>query len=85
MFLLLINFTTKYTSTTQLIPLTQLLYAVLAFIFGMHLLFLLLSLTLEWRVYWHFMAKRCCEEEREELKVEKVGYRSGNKVYIYPH
>lgn len=46
MFVLLINFTTKYTSTTQLIPLTQLLYAVLAFIFAMHFLFLLISLIM---------------------------------------
>ena len=68
MFVLLINFTTKYTSTTQLIPLTQLLYAVLAFIFAMHLLFLIISLVLEWPVYKHYIKKKCCEEDYPEVK-----------------
>ncbi len=67
MFLLLINFTAKYSSRTQLIELTQLLYAVLAFIFGVHFACLLLSLLVEWRAYRHFLRKKCCEEDHPQL------------------
>lgn len=68
LFLSLINFTAKYTQTVQLISLTMIFYVLLAFVFGMHFTFILISLYMEKDVYKHFLFKKCCEEEHPELK-----------------
>lgn len=47
LFLSLINFTTKYNSSSELISLTIIFYSLLAFVFGMHMTFLLVSIILE--------------------------------------
>lgn len=83
LFLGLINFTTKYTETVQLISLTSILYTLLAFVFGMHLFFLLVSMVMEREVYKHFWLRKCCPEEHPELAKERVGYRSEDKLFIY--
>jgi len=54
-----------------------------AFVFGMHMTFLLISIIIERDAYKYFLIKRFCSEEQEELKRQKVGYRSEDKVYIY--
>ena len=84
LFLSLINFTTKYEETSQLIKLTIIFYAMLAFLFGMHLFFLLVSICLEKEVYKHFLLKKCCPEDHTELTDQRVGYRSDEKLFIYP-
>jgi len=63
MFLSLINFTTKYAEFVQLINLTIIFYALLAFIFGMHLVFLLLSICVEKDVYKFFLKKKFCSDD----------------------
>jgi hypothetical protein len=83
LFLSLINFTTKYTETVQLINLTIIFYTLLAFVFGMHLFFLLVSVVVEKEVYKYFLFRKCCEEEHPELGTQKVGYRSEEKLFIY--
>jgi hypothetical protein len=83
LFLSLINFTTKYNTTVQLINLTQIFYAMLVFVFGMHLGFVILSICMEKDAYRHFLRKRCCREEHLELEQERIGYRSEKKLFIY--
>lgn len=85
MFLCLVDFTTKYVQFIELIGLTQIFYAMLAFIFGSHLLFLLVNIVSERRVYWHFLKKRCFREsyEQEGMEAVRVGYRSNDKLFIY--
>ena len=84
LFLSLINFTTKYNTTVQLINLTRIFYGLLAFVFGLHLFFLGLSICIERRVYKYFINKKCCSDQFPELEGQKIGYRSEDKVYIYP-
>ena len=84
LFLSLINFTTKYNSTVQLINLTRIFYGLMAFVFGMHLAFMLISLLVERRVYKYFANKKWCRKEYEEQRWMKVGYRSGEKLFVYP-
>lgn len=83
MFLSLVNFTTKYAEFVQLISLTIIFYALLAFIFGMHLFFLLISICVEKDVYCHFLRKKFCPKDHPELEHSKIGYRSNQKVFIY--
>jgi len=83
MFLSLVTFTTKYAQFVQLINLTVIFYALLAFIFGLHLFFLLLSLCIEKSVYLRFMQSKCCPKDHPELSLTRVGYRSNERVYIY--
>lgn len=85
MFLSLVDFTTKYVQFIELIGLTQIFYAMLAFIFGTHLFFLLGNMISERKVYWHFLKKKFCREsyEQEGMNSMKVGYRSNDKLYIY--
>lgn len=83
MFLSMVNFTTKYAYFVELIGLTIIFYALLAFIFGSHLFFLLVHLWLEWDVYKHFLFKKFCEKDHPEVKTEKIGYRTNNSVYVY--
>ena len=49
----------------------------MAFVFGMHLVFMVVSLVIERRVYKYFANKKCCKGEYEEQKWQRVGYRSG--------
>lgn len=67
----------------QLISLASIVYAMLAFVFGMHFFFLVLSIFVEKEVYKHFLVKKCCEDDHEEVKQEKIGYRSNERLYIY--
>lgn len=60
MFLSLVTFTTKYAQKVQLINITVILYALLSFIFGLHLFFLLLSLCIERKVYLRYMYAKFC-------------------------
>jgi hypothetical protein len=60
MFLSLVTFTTKYAQKVQLISLTVIFYSLLAFIFGLHLFFLLLSLCMERKVYHRFLQRKFC-------------------------
>jgi len=63
MFLSLVNFTTKYGSTVQLIGLTVIFYSLLAFIFGTHLFFIIMNFIIEREVYKYFLYKRFCKEK----------------------
>ena len=56
----LIDFTSQYKSQVQLISLASIFYTLLAFVFGMHFFFLLLSICVERQVYKHFIFKKCC-------------------------
>jgi len=67
----------------QLIGLTRIFYGLLAFVFGMHLFFLGLSLCIERSTYRYFIGRKFCEES-PELGGQKIGYRSGDKIYVYP-
>ena len=84
LFLSLINFTTKYNTTVQLITLTQIFYGLMAFVFGMHLFFLLFSLCVERSAYKYFIDKKCCKDSHPEHQWQRIGYRSMDKLYIYP-
>lgn len=83
MFLSLLNFTTKYAYYVELISLTTIFYALLAFIFGAHLFFLLTHLLLERTVYLHFLRRKFCPDDHPQLKTERIGYRSDKSLYIY--
>jgi hypothetical protein len=67
MFISLINFTTLYTNQTALLDITVIFYGLLAFIFGMHLFFLLIAIWVEWKVYKHFCFKKFCKEDYPEV------------------
>lgn len=48
----------------------------MAFVFGMHMTFLLMSILVEREAYKYYLYRMCCPEEHEELKGQRVGYRS---------
>lgn len=55
----------------------------MAFVFGMHLFFLLVSILIEREAYKYFLYKKCCPEDHSELEGQRIGYRSEEKVFIY--
>ena len=82
----LLDFTTKYVQFIELINLTQIFYAMLAFIFIVHFAFILFNVIVERRVYYHFFMKKFCTkkyEADEENTHAKIGYRSKDNLFIY--
>jgi hypothetical protein len=60
LFMGLIDFTSEYGNGVQLIDLTVIFYGLLASVFGLHFLFMVLSLIVERDVYKHFIKRKFC-------------------------